>query len=372
MSSPLLIHREGNRSAGNLEKPYQIAYNRARHGGLVYRPDQTGGAARLDVSQSKLNRRKLTLSRIRIDEHARIAAQEQRSNPFRMRSQNNTGLGEIKAFERIEYAGQESPLAQRQESLGKAHSGRLTGGQDQWSDIFQQDVSPGWRRSTFSRPAAELASIQASRGAAAMVSNTNAEKTNMKSTPAILVLIALLWGLLPAHHEAFTQVKIEDKAKAPPLEKSSYFAFVDRDYIFTVELPKPRVLLFNFISMVDKDHSLQAKQIRLTLENRKIPGKFFMIDTGDPKEPVLVPSLRMRPRSSFGVRLQADFGDERELLGVTIRLGEEDFKLVPLASFDFENLSLKVNRINLDSPDFRDDWRVLKLEMLGARGPGRP
>jgi hypothetical protein len=68
--------------------------------------------------------------------------------------------------------------------------------------------------------------------------------------------------------------------------------------------------------------------------------------------------------------LQGDFGDERELLGVTIRVGEEDFRLVPLASFDFENLSLKVNRLNLDSPDFRDDWRVLKLEMIGTRAPG--
>ena len=64
---------------------------------------------------------------------------------------------------------------------------------------------------------------------------------------------------------------------------------MDREYIFTVEVVKPGVLLFNFISMVDKDQNLQAKQIRLTLENRKIPGKFFIIDTGDPKEPVTRP-----------------------------------------------------------------------------------
>jgi hypothetical protein len=212
------------------------------------------------------------------------------------------------------------------------------------------------------------ATIQPSRRAAAMVSNTDAKKTDMKSTHPIVVLVALLWGFF----HSYNQVRVEDKAKAAPLEKSAYLAFVDREYIFTVEVVKPGVLLFNFISMVDKDQNLQAKQIRLTLENRKIPGKFFIIDTGDPKEPVTVPSLRMRPRSSFGVRLQGEFGDERELLGVTVRIGEEDFRLVPLASFDFENLSLKVNRINLDSPDFRDDWRVLKLEMLGTRGPGRP
>jgi hypothetical protein len=202
-----------------------------------------------------------------------------------------------------------------------------------------------------------------------MVSNTDAEKTDMKSAQSFVVLVAVLWGL-HLYNPALAQVKVEDKTKAAVLEKSAYFAFVDREYIFTVEVVKPGVLLFNFISMVDKEQNLQAKLIRLTLENRKIPGKFFIIDTGDPKEPVTVPSLRMRPRSSFGVRLQGDFGDEREFLGVTIRIGEEDFRLVPLASFDFENLSLKVNRLNLDSPDFRDDWRVLKLEMIGTRAPG--
>jgi hypothetical protein len=205
-----------------------------------------------------------------------------------------------------------------------------------------------------------------------MVSNTDAKKTDMILTCRVAILAGLLSGTFLSYKPASAQVKVEDKAKGAPVEKSAYLAFVDREYIFTVEVVKPGVLLFNFISMVDKDQNLQAKQIRLTLENRKIPGKFFIIDTGDPKEPVTVPSLRMRPRSSFGVRLQGEFADERELLGVTVRIGEEDFRLVPLASFDFENLSLKVNRINLDSPDFRDDWRVLKLEMLGTRGPGRP
>lgn len=157
------------------------------------------------------------------------------------------------------------------------------------------------------------------------------------------------------------------KPDAKPLEKSAYFAFVDREYIFTVEVVSPGVPLLNFVSMSDKDSNLSAKEVRLTLENRKVPAKFFIVDTGDPKEPMVVPGVRMRSRSSFGMRLQGDFGQERELLGVSIRVGEEDFRLVPLASFDFENVVLKVNRLNLQSPDFRDDWRVLKLEALGSR-----
>jgi hypothetical protein len=154
-----------------------------------------------------------------------------------------------------------------------------------------------------------------------------------------------------------------------PLERSAFLAFVDRDFIFTVEVVKPGVPLFNFVSMSDKEFNLLAKNVRLTLENRKVPGLFFLVDTGNPKEPMIVPSVHMRPRSSFGVRLQGEFGQEKELLGATVRIGDEDLKLVPLASFDFENLALKVNRINLESPDFRDDWAILKLEVIGTRGP---
>jgi len=172
-------------------------------------------------------------------------------------------------------------------------------------------------------------------------------------------LVALLSG-----NGGLVQEKSEGK---PTLEKSAYFAFVDMDYIFTAEVFQPGVLLFNFVSMVDEEHQLQAKEIRLALENRKVPATLFMVDTGNPKEPLIVPNLRMRPRSSFGVRLQGDFGDARELYGAAVRLGEEDFNLAPLSSFDFENLALKVNRINLDSPDFWDDWRVLKLTAMGTR-----
>jgi len=155
------------------------------------------------------------------------------------------------------------------------------------------------------------------------------------------------------------------------LERSPYFAFVDREYIFTVEMVKPGVPLLNFVSMADKERTLAAKQVRLALQNRKVPATFFLVDTGNPKEPVVVPSVRMRPRSSFGVRLQGEFGQEAELEGAVVGLAEEDLKLVPLTSLDFENLALKINRLNLGSPDFRDDWRVLKLDTLGDRAPAR-
>lgn len=188
-------------------------------------------------------------------------------------------------------------------------------------------------------------------------------------------------GKAPMAHFVFLWMAFISQASqpAPPgqakgmqagdLEKSAYFAFVDHDYIFTVEVVGPGVLLLNFVSMTEDARPLAAKQVRVRLENRTVAATTFQIDTGDPKQPLITASLTMRPRSSFGARIRGDFGEAKELLGVTVRVGEEDFTLAPLASLAFENLVLKVNRINLGSPDFRDDWQVLKLEVIGTRAP---
>lgn len=179
----------------------------------------------------------------------------------------------------------------------------------------------------------------------------------------------LLWmaflGQMPAQPPPKPQVD------SRPLEKSAYFAFVDHDYIFTVEVVKPGVHLLNFVSMTDEEIKLLAKNIRISLDNRKTPAKLLTIETGDIKQPMSVAAMTIRPRSSFGVRLTGDFGSDQQIFGVTIRLGDEDLKLVPLASFDFEFLAARINRLNLGSPDFSEDWRVLRLEKLGSRSPAR-
>jgi hypothetical protein len=182
--------------------------------------------------------------------------------------------------------------------------------------------------------------------------------------PIVMLWLALIGQGLPAAPPAQTK---GDGAAVP--EKSAYYSFVDRDFIFTVEMVGPGVALLNFVSMLDEERVLSAKLVRLTLENRKTPAIAFLVDTGDPKEPIAVPSITMRPRSSFGVRIKGDYGSEKEISGVTLRVGTEDLKLVPQTSLEFENLVIKVNRINLNSPNFRDDWQAVKLEVLGSRMP---
>jgi hypothetical protein len=97
---------------------------------MVHRPYQARGGARLYLCQGKFDRGKLTLTRVRVNEYARTAVKELRSNPLRMRSQDHTGLSEIKFLESIEDTGQKSAMAQRQESLGKPNSRRLASGEN--------------------------------------------------------------------------------------------------------------------------------------------------------------------------------------------------------------------------------------------------
>lgn len=179
------------------------------------------------------------------------------------------------------------------------------------------------------------------------------------------LLIFSLLGLLP---QAPAEMRPAEKQA---LEKSAYFAFVDRDYIFTVEVVKPGIPLLNFVSMTEHEIRLSAKNVRLALGNRKAPVNLFAVEPGALQKAMVVPSMTIHPRSSFGVRLDGNFGNAEELYGVFIRLGAEDLQLAPLTSFEFESLVLKVNNINLGSPDFREDWQVLRLEVLGSRSPTR-
>ena len=180
-----------------------------------------------------------------------------------------------------------------------------------------------------------------------------------------LICLCVLLGQSPA------QQPTPAPSGAKTLDKSAYFAFVDHDYIFTIEVVKPGVPLLNFISMSNVDTKLTAKNIRIELQNRKAAVKLLNIETGDEKEPMRVGWLKIQARSSFGVGLLGDFGNAAEISGAIIRLEDEDLTLAPLPGFDFEYLAARINKINLGSPDFSEDWRVLRFQKLGSRAPAR-
>lgn len=186
-----------------------------------------------------------------------------------------------------------------------------------------------------------------------------------RGSDTMIRTILFLLLLLPAHAQE------KPASPRPPLEKSAYFAFVDRDYIFTIEVADPGVLLLNFVSMTNTPMKLVARDIRIGLQNRKTAVKLLSVETGDFNQPMRIGWLNILPRSSFGLRLTGDFGDAKEIYSAVLRLGDEDFTLAPLTSFDFEFLAARINRINLGSPDFSEDWRVLQFQKLGSRSSVR-
>jgi hypothetical protein len=183
-------------------------------------------------------------------------------------------------------------------------------------------------------------------------------------------IFLLLW--VPFLGQQQAEPPNKPSAGSRPLDRSAYFAFVDHDYIFTLEIVNPGVPLLNFVSLAEEDMKLMAKDVRLILENRKAPGKVFEIETGDISQPMDAALLTIHPKTSFGARLIGDFDNVKEALGVSIQFGQEELKLAPLTNYDFEILVLKINRINLGSPDFSQDWQVLRLDKLGSRSASSP
>ncbi|HSW40355.1 MAG TPA: hypothetical protein VLL97_12780 [Acidobacteriota bacterium] len=191
----------------------------------------------------------------------------------------------------------------------------------------------------------------------------------MPPVATMIMIILSIWWVWQAFFLAAGGQAVEKENIV--LDRSAWFAFVARDYIFTIELAEPGMPILNFVSMTDGPARLPAGNIQLALENRKAAVSLFAVETGQSGQAVLLASLTIHPRSSFGVRLEGDFGKERELHGAAIRLENEVFHLAPLTKPDFEQLVTKVNRLNLDSPDFRDDWKLLRLEPTGKRSQSR-
>jgi hypothetical protein len=161
-----------------------------------------------------------------------------------------------------------------------------------------------------------------------------------------------------------TATPVQEKAK--PTGK--WFAFVDYEFLFTLELVRPGTPILNFINMGRSSPYLNVAEIRLVSGIKLYRPQLFRIDTSDDKDPMRIASLHVLPKSSFGLILMGQ--DIRELESidkVTIKLGSNQFYLQALEEAAFETLVKKANQLSLISPDIREDFRVLDLRPLGRR-----
>lgn len=146
-----------------------------------------------------------------------------------------------------------------------------------------------------------------------------------------------------------------------------HFAYVDARFIFTLELYNERTPILNFVNITDEQHLLRPADIELVAEGRRYRVKFLSVDTGAGQDQVLVPSIKMHPRSSFGILLKGDFEGLKSLDRVAIRFEREVYELAALSPLDFEFLVQKINKVNLNSPNIEEDYSILGIEHLGKR-----
>jgi hypothetical protein len=164
-------------------------------------------------------------------------------------------------------------------------------------------------------------------------------------------------------------IQAAEKAKN---ESSRCHVFVDYENIWTLEMVETRsgerVPILNIITFTSGEWELRPQQIHI-YNNRGREARIdrFSIDTGIADEPYLTPVLRVLANSFIGVDLVGRFRGFEEPQRVTIDLGEHRFELVPIPCLEYDTLAEKINGVNFDSPNIREDFAVLRLEPMGKR-----
>ncbi len=153
-------------------------------------------------------------------------------------------------------------------------------------------------------------------------------------------------------------------------ERSNCHIFIDPEIIWTVEiveaLGQAPVPIVNIITFETGEAPLRPEQIRLfNQQERTAEIKRFKIETGF--EPYFTSYLRVLPSSFIGFDLEGTFGGFTEPSRVAIELAETEYVLQAVDCLDFERLAERINKINFDTPDVREDFAILRIPHVGSR-----
>ena len=180
------------------------------------------------------------------------------------------------------------------------------------------------------------------------------------------VLLLLVFLSLEADTLAQTQA---DRTEP---QKSRCHVFIDYQFIWTLEMvdgeagtPTPVV---NIVTFLDGQWDLRPKQVHLFANRRREAEiKRFSLDTGVAGDPYLVQYLKVLGESFIGMDLVGDFSGFEELSQVSFDLGDDRFVLEPVDCLQYETIVERINQVNFDSPDLRQDYSVLNLSLYGKR-----
>lgn len=175
---------------------------------------------------------------------------------------------------------------------------------------------------------------------------------------ALLIPLLLLWLGFPLRG-------------APAAEPSLCHAFVDYDFIWTLELIRTRsgtTPILNVITLSAGEWEVQPSQIHVEDESgTRVPIENFSFDSGDPENPYKNPYLKIRGGDFAGLDLVGDFDSVEALSLVQIELAEDLLTMQPMDCNAFEELLDKVSRLEMGSGNSVAAFQVLNIQLLGDR-----
>lgn len=158
----------------------------------------------------------------------------------------------------------------------------------------------------------------------------------------------------------------------PPVSRCH--VFIDQKNIWTLETivtPGEEIApILNIVTLSAGKWEFRPRQIHiLNASGNKAHITKMAMDTGFLEESYLTTYLSIRGNSLIGLELLGDFNNFSEPASVSIDLEKNRFRLKPIDCVDFEHLTKKINRINLNSPNVWEDFEILQINSLGSIDP---
>ncbi len=156
------------------------------------------------------------------------------------------------------------------------------------------------------------------------------------------------------------------------VEKSRCHVFVDYQNVWTLEMNvdgRQPVPILNIITFSEDELPFRPNQIHISnARGKKARVEKFSIETGVDGEPYVTDFLQVLESSFIGMDLIGDFADFAEPTQVSVDLGDTEFQLQAIDCLDYETLAQKIDQINFNSPNIKEDFEVLKVPLVGSRG----
>lgn len=150
-----------------------------------------------------------------------------------------------------------------------------------------------------------------------------------------------------------------------------HFVYIDYELIWTIEMigDGPDVVpVINIVTFSKGEWPLKPAQIHIRdTAGRQAKVTRFSMETG--ADPYITPTFRVLGNSFIGIDLLGDFDGFQEPASITIDLGKYRYALAKLDPLGFERLVDKINKVNFNSPDVREDYEILDIPLLGKRTP---